>query len=62
VDAPVLAGIARRTTSPGAVVVTHGESPLLAGRPSGAAYLCRNFTCDAPISDPDELRQRLAAG
>jgi len=59
VDAPHLATVARRTTSPGAAVVTHGDSPLLAGRPGGAAYVCRGFVCDAPITDPDELRRCL---
>jgi uncharacterized protein YyaL (SSP411 family) len=54
-----LAAIARRTTSPGAVVVTEGDSPLLDGRPAGAAYVCQNFACDAPIADPDALRRRL---
>jgi uncharacterized protein YyaL (SSP411 family) len=57
--APDLAAIARRTTSPGAVVVTHGDSPLLDNRPAGAAYVCRGFVCDAPISDAGELRRRL---
>jgi hypothetical protein len=60
VAAPELAATARRTTSPGAVVVTGGDSPLLADRPSGAAYICRGFVCDAPISDPTELAVRLA--
>jgi uncharacterized protein YyaL (SSP411 family) len=59
VDAPGLAAIARRTTSPGAVVVTQGDSPLLAGRPGGAAYVCHGFVCDAPVAGPDELRRRL---
>ncbi|MBV9291180.1 MAG: thioredoxin domain-containing protein [Frankiales bacterium] len=59
VDAPDLARIARRTTSPGAVVVTAGESPLLADRPAGAAYVCRGFVCDAPTADPAELSRRL---
>ena len=59
VDSPALAGLARLTTSPGAVVVTDGDSPLLAGRPDGAAYVCQGFVCDAPTTDPDELRKRL---
>ncbi len=59
VEAPELAAIARRTTSPGAVVVTSGDSPLLEGRPPGAAYVCRNFACDAPIATPDALRARI---
>jgi len=60
VDAPELASLARRATSPGAVVVTGGDSPLLAERPGGAAYVCREFVCDAPTRDPDELARRLS--
>jgi uncharacterized protein YyaL (SSP411 family) len=61
VDAPELANVARRTTSPGAVVVTGGQSPLLADRPAGAAYVCRGFVCDAPTTDPRELAARVRA-
>ncbi|HVS68078.1 MAG TPA: thioredoxin domain-containing protein [Mycobacteriales bacterium] len=61
VDAPELAGIARLTTSPGAVVVTGGDSPLLADRPPGAAYVCRGFVCDAPEADPAALAARVGA-
>jgi uncharacterized protein YyaL (SSP411 family) len=61
VDAPELAAVARRTTSPGAVVVTTGDSPLLADRPAGAAYVCRGFTCDAPTTDAADLARRLGA-
>ncbi|MGW4564503.1 thioredoxin domain-containing protein [Streptomyces sp. NPDC004561] len=54
-------------TAPGAVVAVgtpeSDEFPLLADRPlvSGepAAYVCRNFTCDAPTTDPDRLRSAL---
>jgi uncharacterized protein YyaL (SSP411 family) len=39
------------------------EFPLLADRPlvSGepAAYVCRDFTCDAPTTDPQRLRTAL---
>jgi len=61
VDAPALAAVARRTTSPGAVVVTGGRSPLLAERPAGAAYVCRGFVCDAPTSDAADLARRVGA-
>jgi uncharacterized protein YyaL (SSP411 family) len=61
VDAPSLAAVARRATSPGAVVVTAGASPLLAGRPSGAAYVCQGFVCDAPTTDAAELARRVGA-
>ncbi|MGY5010796.1 thioredoxin domain-containing protein [Streptomyces sp. 900105755] len=54
-------------TAPGAVVavgtVESDEFPLLAGRPlvggEAAAYVCRNFTCDAPTVDPERLRAAL---
>jgi hypothetical protein len=59
VDSPELAVVARLTTSPGAVVVTGGDSPLLADRPSGAAYVCQGFVCDAPTTDPAALAERV---
>jgi uncharacterized protein YyaL (SSP411 family) len=54
-------------TAPGAVVavgeVGSGELPLLADRPlvdgRPAAYVCRNFTCDAPVTDAQELAAKL---
>ncbi|SNX63663.1 hypothetical protein SAMN06272735_5474 [Streptomyces sp. TLI_55] len=54
-------------TAPGAVVaagaVGSDELPLLADRPlvSGepAAYVCRNFTCDAPTTEVERLRSSL---
>jgi uncharacterized protein YyaL (SSP411 family) len=59
VGAPELAAVARLATSPGAVVVTGGVSPLLADRPGGAAYVCQGFVCDAPTSDAGELAARV---
>ncbi|MDT9698861.1 thioredoxin domain-containing protein [Streptomyces sp. P17] len=55
-------------TAPGAVVALgtpeSDELPLLAGRPlvggEPAAYVCRNFTCDAPTTDPERLREALS--
>ena len=61
VDRPDLARIARHATSPGAVVVAGGDSPLLADRPGGAAYVCQGFVCDAPTTDADQLAARLGA-
>jgi uncharacterized protein YyaL (SSP411 family) len=54
-------------TAPGAVVAAGApgsdELPLLVDRPlvSGepTAYVCRNFTCDAPTTDVDRLRAAL---
>jgi uncharacterized protein YyaL (SSP411 family) len=58
VDRPDLLAVARRATAPGAVVV--GSGPLVAGRPAGAAYVCRGFVCDAPTTDETRLRAQLA--
>jgi uncharacterized protein len=54
-------------TAPGAVVAVGAEGsdelPLLADRPlvggEPAAYVCRDFTCDAPTTDTDRLRTAL---
>ncbi|MFF3918224.1 thioredoxin domain-containing protein [Streptomyces sp. NPDC001852] len=54
-------------TAPGAVVAVgtadSDEFPLLADRPlqqgEPTAYVCRNFTCDAPTTDPERLRTSL---
>ncbi|SDK39850.1 thioredoxin domain-containing protein [Streptomyces indicus] len=61
------------STAPGAVVAygpapeRHGEEPelpLLADRPlvegRPAAYVCRNFTCDAPVTTVQDLSEKLA--
>jgi uncharacterized protein YyaL (SSP411 family) len=56
-------------TAPGAVVAV-GEPdadgvPLLAGRtsPDGAArvFVCRNFVCELPTDDPDQIAALVAA-
>jgi hypothetical protein len=61
--AAALLDIAQRSTSPG-LVIDHGSPdaaghPLLAQRPlvagRAAAYVCRGFVCDAPVTDPEAL-------
>ncbi len=57
--------------SPGAVLALgdgsepgHTPVPLLAGRGlvngAAAAYVCRNFACQLPVTDPEALRAALA--
>jgi hypothetical protein len=54
---------------PGAVLAlgdgTEATVPLLAGRElvdgGPAAYVCRNFTCRLPVTDPESLREALTA-
>jgi uncharacterized protein YyaL (SSP411 family) len=62
-----LVRVARASTSPGAVVV-HGSpdapgTPLLADRPlvadAPAAYVCRGFVCDRPVTSPEDLARAL---
>ncbi|MFF4044384.1 thioredoxin domain-containing protein [Streptomyces sp. NPDC001816] len=56
-------------TAPGAVVAVgtpdSDEFPLLADRPlvggEPAAYICRNFTCEVPTTDPERLGAALNA-
>ena len=63
-----LAAHARHVAAGGTVVVA-GEPdapgvPLLADRPlvdgRPAAYVCRGFVCDRPVTTPDELTAALA--
>jgi uncharacterized protein YyaL (SSP411 family) len=59
---------ARQAVSPGAVVVAGdpdgagvpllADRPLVAGQP--AAYVCRGFVCDAPVTDIAALQAVLA--
>jgi uncharacterized protein YyaL (SSP411 family) len=62
-----LAAVARRSSSPGLVLVQGLPDapaiPLLADRPLvgclSAAYVCRGFVCDRPVTTPDALRAAL---
>jgi uncharacterized protein YyaL (SSP411 family) len=62
-DGPDLLARARRT-APGGTVIVAGPPdapgvPLLAVRPlvdgAPAAYVCRGFVCDRPVTTPDEV-------
>ncbi|MCW2668530.1 MAG: hypothetical protein JWO27_427, partial [Frankiales bacterium] len=57
-DRPDLLAVARRATSPGAVVAVNG--PLAEGREAGAAYVCRRMVCELPTTDPERLRAQLS--
>ena len=59
--------VVRASTSPG-LVLAYGAPdapglPLLAGRPlvdgGAAAYVCRGFVCDRPVTTPEELSAAL---
>ncbi|MBC7559168.1 MAG: thioredoxin domain-containing protein [Dermatophilaceae bacterium] len=61
--------VARASTSPG-LVTAHGSPdtpgiPLLANRPlvdgRPAAYLCRGFVCNRPVTTPEDLTSALSA-
>ena len=36
------------------------DSPLFEGRSGGLAYVCRNYACQLPAKDVDELRKQLS--
>ena len=58
---------ARRTASPGAVVVPgvpgSSDVPLLAGKGlvdgRAAAYVCRGMVCERPVTTVEELEEQL---
>ncbi|HET8594202.1 MAG TPA: thioredoxin domain-containing protein [Intrasporangium sp.] len=66
-DAAELVSVARASTSPGLVLAAGPPDspgqPLLQDRPlvggASAAYVCRGFACDAPVTDVAGLEARL---
>ena len=66
--ADALLALARRSPSPGLVVAFGAPDaegvPLLADRPlvrgGSAAYVCRGFVCDQPVTEIDRLAEVLA--
>ncbi|HEV3400317.1 MAG TPA: thioredoxin domain-containing protein [Acidimicrobiales bacterium] len=62
-DRPDLVGAVQRRWLPQAVLAW-GErypSPLFEGRTDGLAYVCRNYACQRPTGDVEELLAQLAA-
>ncbi|MEX2621766.1 MAG: thioredoxin domain-containing protein [Egibacteraceae bacterium] len=69
-DAEALLAVYRRTWRPGTVLAVgqaDGDAhpvPLLHDRPRvdgrATAYVCRNFACERPVTEPDELARLLA--
>ena len=60
-DRPDLVRTVRGAYLPNAVLAW-GErypSPLWEGRSDGYAYVCRDHTCELPVSEPDALRAQL---
>jgi uncharacterized protein YyaL (SSP411 family) len=60
-DAPELVELAQRVWRPD-LVLAWGEpfdSPLWEGRREGLAYLCRDFVCQQPVSDPEALYEQI---
>jgi uncharacterized protein len=60
-DAPDLVRTAQILWRPD-LVLAWGEpfdSPLWDGRQDGFAYLCRDFTCQRPVSEPEELYEQI---
>ncbi|MGD0153834.1 MAG: thioredoxin domain-containing protein, partial [Thermacetogeniaceae bacterium] len=63
VDTGALLQVLRQAFLPGATVLLKppgeegGQEPV-SGR--AAAYVCRNYACQAPVTDPIELAGRLA--
>jgi uncharacterized protein YyaL (SSP411 family) len=61
-DRPDLVETAQRTFLPRAVLAwgERYDSPLWEGRTDGAAYVCRDYACNLPATDPAALAAQLA--
>lgn len=60
-DAPALVLAVQTRYLPGAVLAwgERYDSPLWAERADGRAYVCRDFTCQAPVTSAEELAALL---
>jgi uncharacterized protein YyaL (SSP411 family) len=67
-EAQALLSVARAGYRPLSVVAagSSGSLPLLADRPlrddRATAYVCRNFACRAPVTEPADLAAQLTSG
>jgi hypothetical protein len=62
-DADALARVVRSAFRPH-LVLAGGEPdgvPLMEGRDAPGAYVCENFTCKRPVTEPVELEEMLAS-
>ncbi len=62
-DRSDLLNVATQRYTPNAVLVwgERFDGPAWEGRDDGLAYVCRNFTCQAPTDSPEELAAQLVA-
>jgi uncharacterized protein YyaL (SSP411 family) len=58
-SAPDLESVVWETFRPEVVLATAGNIPLLDGRPSGMASVCRDMVCALPVASPEALRTQL---
>jgi uncharacterized protein YyaL (SSP411 family) len=62
-ERPDLVEVVRRAWRPNAVLAWGQpyDSPLWEGRTDGHAYVCRHFTCQQPVTTPEDLARQLLA-